>query len=222
MIMPPRHAGRRRWIRPPVADASASSLPPAATLLALLAVAGCGDSTAIRPADVRVYTAAKQAVRTDLSTPRDAARQESGGAARLAIRYESPPGWTDRGGSGMRLATLLIGDAGAGHEVTVIRAAGSLESNVARWLGQLDPDAAPDTLAEQAAAALSAAETLPVGSAEATLVQLVDESAPEGILAGVIPLDDDSSLFVKFKGPTVVARSELEHFKQFLASIRWD
>jgi hypothetical protein len=188
-----------------------------------LMLAGCGDPAAIRPADIRVYRTAKEAVASSLPPV-----QEAGRSPAVAIRYQAPPGWTDRGGSGIRLATLMIGAPEDGHEVTVIPASGSLEANVARWLGQLDPQATPEVLAERAGAALTAAETVAVGSDEATVVVLGnaappgDEAAGEGILAGVIPLDGTSSLFVKFKGPATIVHRELDNFRRFVASIRRD
>lgn len=183
---------------------------------------GCQDRAAIRPGDVRSYTAPKETV---VATPR---RPDPAPSATLALRYEPPAGWTDRGGSGIRLATLGIGSAEDGHEVTVIQASGSLEANVARWLGQLDPAASPETLAERAAAALAAAESVDIAGTQATVVALggnasggAEEPAGEMILAGVIPLDDTAALFVKFKGPAAVAGRERENFTRFVSSIRW-
>ena len=195
------------------------SLPAAA---AVLLVAGCEDPTAIRPGDLRSYTTPKEAV---VAARRPA---EPPPSARPPLQYEPPSGWTDRGASGLRLATLGIGAAEAGHEVTVIQASGSLAANGARWLGQLDPAASPESLAERAAAALAAAATVDVAGTQATVVALGGgaadgdpEPAGEMILAGVIPLDDTASLFVKFKGPAAVANRERENFTRFVSSIRW-
>jgi hypothetical protein len=200
----------------------------ATTWLLLPAAVGCSDPAAIRPGDIRRYATAAE---TAAATP----RPESTG--QRAIRYQAPVGWIDQGGSGMRLATLLIGPSTAGHEVTVIPASGSLEANLVRWLGQLDPAAPPDELAERAAAALAEAERVELEGARATVVALygpaaaeasaagtdgpVAAEAGEAILAGVIPLDETASLFVKFKGPAAVARRERENFIRFVSSIRW-
>lgn len=202
------------WIAP------RGPLSLAAWAMAIPIVAGCGDPAAIRTADVRRYTAAKETV---------AAPQQASG--QLAIRYQSPDGWVDRGGSGMRLATLLIGPPSEGHEVTVIPASGSLEANVARWLGQLDPAATPDALAERAAAALADSEPVEIDGTRATVVALYEQEhagdsaaaadTGEAILAGVIPIDETASLFVKFKGPAAVARQERANFTRFVSSIRW-
>jgi hypothetical protein len=188
---------------------------------ALAAAVGCGDPAAIRPGDVRRYDAPKTPVAQ--ATRGVTSPAPSGG---LTVQYEPPPGWTDRGASGMRLATLAIGDVKAGHEVTVIPAAGTLEANVTRWLGQLDPAAAEATLAERTTAALAAAETLDIDGVRGTIVLLPADAATadvagEAILGAAIPIDDNASLFVKFKGPAEVARRERDNFGRFVSSIRW-
>lgn len=126
----------------------------------------------------------------------------------------------------MRLATLVIGEPGDGHEVTVIPAAGTLEANVSRWAGQLDPAADSRALAVRTTAALAAGETVEVDGVKATIVLLSSgtgraPSGDESILGAAIPLDDRSSLFVKFKGPAEVARRERDNFVRFVSSIRW-
>ena len=187
--------------------------------------AACDDPTGIRPGDVRVYEAAKEPVVADTTAESQTAAEPKpeGG---LALRYEAPQGWTDRGASGMRLASLAIGEPSDGHEVTVIPAAGTLEANVSRWIGQLDSNAAEATLAERTKAALEAAETVDVDGTKATIVLLASGAEPAGtddqaILGAAIPLDDTASLFVKFKGPAEVARRERDNFVRFVSSIRW-
>jgi len=187
----------------------------------LAGAVGCGDPAGVRPGDVRRYDAPKPPVAL-------AARAEERPASPggLAVRYEPPAGWTDRGASGMRLATLVIGDEKDGHEVTVIPAAGSLEANVTRWLGQLDPEAAEAALADRTTAALAAAVPLEIDGTAATVVILPAEAAEadtegEAILGAAIPLDGNQSLFVKFKGPAAVARRERDNFIRFVSSLRW-
>lgn len=185
--------------------------------LLMVTAVGCGDSAAIQPDDIRVYTAA--------ATPKPRiTRPDRPSKAGLALTYDPPPGWTDGGASGMRLATLVIDTEGKRHEVTIIPAAGTLEANVARWLGQLDATATPESLAQRASEALEAASKVSVGDAEATLVTLGDIEADDGeiILAAAIPLDTTASLFVKFKGPAAIARRERDAFSRFVASIRWN
>jgi hypothetical protein len=189
-----------------------------AWLVAAVVAAGCGDPAALQPGDVRRYEAAKP--------PAPPVAKPAPAAGGLALRYEPPAGWTDQGASGMRLATLAIGDVTAGHEVTVIPASGTLAANVTRWLGQLDPAAAEAALAERTTAALAAAETLETEGVRATIVMLPADAAMadaegEAILGAAIPLDDKASLFVKFKGPAAVAQRERDNFVRFVSSIRW-
>lgn len=124
----------------------------------------------------------------------------------------------------MRLATLSIGDPADGHEVTVIRAAGSLRGNVERWQRQLTPSAPADAVEEAVDRAISAAEEVDVAGKRGTVVLLDDASAAEGdaILAAIIPDDESSSLFVKFRGAAAVARREKDAFVRFVSSIRPD
>jgi hypothetical protein len=205
----------------------------AAALAAMPWLVGCQESAAVLPGDVRQYTMPRPAnvARTadtapavqGVAPPSD--RESPGG---LRLRYDVPEGWTDRGGGGLRLATLAIGSPDAADDVTVIPAAGTLEGNVARWQGQLEPD--QDRAAAEAAVreAVDAADTLDVDGVPATVVLLLDEAAraaPEAdgqaILAAMIPLDDTASLFVKYKGAAAVARRERERFVEFVTSIRW-
>jgi hypothetical protein len=211
---------------------------PACVIAAVMAavpwLVGCQESVAVLPGDVRQYTIPRPArvVRTapDGASAASGAGPSSGreSAGGLRLRYDVPDGWTDRGAGGLRLATLVIGEPAGADEVTVIPAAGTLASNVARWQGQLEPDQEPAVAESVAREAIDAADTIDVNGVPATVVLLLDEAArtaPEAdgqaILAAMIPLDDTASLFVKFKGAAAVARRERERFGEFVTSIRW-
>jgi hypothetical protein len=187
---------------------------------------GCRPAADIRPDDIRTYTVPKGAEPAAVaggggeSSSRPAApgpdRRTSG------IRYDVPEGWTDGGAGGMRLATLVIGDAADGREVTVIPASGTLAGNVERWQGQLDTGADSAAIKERAAAAIAAAETVDVDGTPATIVLLrAAADAEQTILGAMIPVDEASALFVKFKGEAAVADRERERFTRFVSSIRW-
>jgi len=211
--------------------------PLSAVLIGMLGwTGGCHDSTAIAPGDIRRYAVpAVEATRPTTRAPsataalrRDA--DPAGAASRgPRLTYTVPEGWTDRGGGGLRLATLAIGDPADGREVTVIPAAGTLESNVSRWQRQLDPDSDPGTTEAVVRMALDDAVAVPVGTSSATVVFLTDaaaraaDDATEGraILGAMIPLDESASLFVKFMGEAAVARREQERFVEFVKTIRW-
>lgn len=209
-------------------------------LLSLIAAAcGCEPATAIRPGDVRSYTISKDAEPVAMAAaPEPAVSRETMAADATsgptatgdrgsAIGYEVPEGWSDGGASGMRLATLFIGDPADKREVTIIPASGTLAGNVERWQGQLEATAAPEIVKEKAAAAITAAETLDVGGTTATVVLLRDaeatgdEATGQAILGAMIPVDESRALFVKFKGDAAVAARERERFSRFVSSIRW-
>jgi hypothetical protein len=207
-----------------------------ATLTAL--VAGCGRAADIRHGDIRSYTLPRR----QAAALSDAAGRSSGGDGGLPrLSYEVPEGWRDRGGGGIRLATLTIGEPAASHDVTVIPASGTLEGNVARWQGQLEPGQEPGAAAEAVAAAIAGAEVVEAAGLVATVILLLDEVAltaadqpadslsdPDGeaILAAMLPLPGEpaggAALFVKFKGPSAIARREKGRFMGFVKSLRLD
>lgn len=137
------------------------------------------------------------------------------------LAYDLPEGWTDKGASGMRLATLRTGpdDAADTGEITIIPASGTLQGNATRWQEQLTPGAAPDRVS----LAIAEGEKVVVNGAESTILLLLDDAQEnqQAILAAMIPLDASTSLFVKFKGPAAVARTLREPFTAFVRSIRW-
>jgi len=204
-----------------------------AAVAALVAAAGgCSDPAAIRPGDIRSYRAAK---------PVEPPSVPAAGSVAPTITYTPPDGWTDRGRSGMRLATLVFDDPLGAQEVTIIRAAGSPEANVARWWGQIDPAASPAENAARTSATLDAAQRIPVGDSEGLIVllaadppadgepdtppdadaQQADAASADVILGGMIPIDDSAAVFVKFKGPAAAARRARERFIRLVSSIRW-
>jgi len=192
----------------------------------LWAVTGCEPAATVRPGDIRTVVIPKAAEPAPPATGPVPAGGGERSASRL-LQYEVPDGWNDGGGSGMRLATLFIGPPADRLEVTVIPASGSLQGNVARWLGQLRPDVSPEELQTQAAAAVEKGETVDVDGIAATVVLLQDQAetaanaaSGQAILGAMIPVDDTQAVFVKFKGDAAVALREYERFKRFVASIR--
>lgn len=183
---------------------------------------GCGPDAAVRPGDIRAAVVASG----DEPATRPW-RPASPAATAPEIRYEIPAGWTDRGRSGPRLATLAIPDAAGADEVTVVPAAGTLRANVDRWLGQLPGFTDPAAREAALERALAAAEQIEVDGSRAVVVDLRDggvtESAAEGeaILGAMIPVDGTLALFVKYKGPAAVARRERPNFLRFVSSLRW-
>ena len=136
------------------------------------------------------------------------------------LKYELPAGWTDRGASGMRLLTIWIGEAKEPpNEITIIPASGDLTSNVRRWQEQITENVT-DELVNQA---IEKAVSTKVDGVETKIVHLVDsaEKPKQSIMAAIIPMDEQSSLFIKYKGDAETAEKEKQKFIQFVESIRW-
>lgn len=197
----------------------------AVAILFTIVPVGCTGGVAIQPGDIRTYRTPR-VPESAVSANQRGPQQPSSASGRIS--YDVPDGWSDLGGGGLRLATLLIGDADKRQEVTVIPASGTLESNVARWIGQLDTSADEARQQHLAAAAIADATAVDVDGTRATVVLLLapdaeagDDSA-ESILGAMVPLDDSSALFVKFRGRADVARREQENFHRFVSSLRWN
>jgi len=192
-------------------------------------LSGCTAESAIRPGDVRRYTAPREKIAP--ATALAAIGRPAGPATESPrVSYTLPEGWSELAGpAGMRLATLAIGDPAAGQEVTIIPASGTLRSNVERWQKQLDAEASPEVITQTVDRALAEAGSVDVEGRKATVV-LLEAAAPpdqaesdppaEAILGGVLPLEDGKALFVKFRGGADVARRERANFLKFVASLR--
>lgn len=175
-----------------------------APLAAVLVAAAC-----TRPR-VAVYDAPKDAevpaVAGAAPVP-EAPRPDAPGLA-----WSVPAGWSQRTGSGMRLATLMP-PVGGGVELSVVRLAGDAGgdlANVNRWRGQLGL-APVDSLAGQA-------ETVAAPAGPARVVAL--SSADGRALLGAILQDGDSCWFFKLTGPAAaVARLEAD-YRSFIRSLR--
>ena len=190
----------------------------------LVCVLGCGSDTAIRSTDVRRYSAPKEKTLSadDIA---QAGRQTSRPQQSRQIDYTLPEGWTKVSGpSGMRLATLAIGGE-EGQEISIIPASGTTRSNVERWQKQLDEEASSEEIADLVDKAMAKAGSVDVQGKKATVVLLTEatsngEKDTESILGGMLPMDDSNTLFVKFRGPTEIARKEQKKFIAFMASLR--
>lgn len=192
-------------------------------VLAVLFVSGCNSKAAIRSTDIRRYVAPKEKT----LSPGDIAQQTRRPSEKQSrdIDYEIPEGWSELSGpTGMRLATLAIGD-GDGEEVSIIPAAGTLRSNVERWQKQLNAEASTETITGLVDAAMAKAGSVDVQGKKATVVLLTasgDEVGDdvEAILGGILPMTEEMTLFVKYKGSSVIAKKEQKKFLAFMASLR--
>lgn len=137
------------------------------------------------------------------------------------LQWLKPESWTQEpGGNAMRLATFKVSDAGKEATTTIVAlggAAGGLQSNISRWLGQLDVQVDAATLATYI-------EGLPTFTTSSGLKgHLVDLSSwvaedAESMQAAIISAADQS-IFVKMTGAAPLLLKEKAAFTALCESI---
>lgn len=210
----------------PLTGRGASSVFQVFVLMVVAAcVSGCGPDAAVKSTDIRRYVVPKEKTLSADDIAQEN-RQSSGLNQSRQINYTLPDGWTEVSGpSGMRLATLAIGDGKDGQEISIIPASGTNRSNVERWQKQLDKDASAEEIADRVDRVMAKAGSVDVQGQKATVVLLTqsvddDEKEAQSILGGMLPIDESNTLFVKFRGPTEIAQKEQKNFIAFMASLR--
>lgn len=142
---------------------------------------------------------------------------------RSPLNWQTPPGWSERKGSGMRLVTFT-GDSPQGTtETTIISLggqAGGLEANVTRWIRQIGLSARPEELQ----VFLSRQESITtVSGLQTTLVDLTQlqtnmpGTAPS-LIAAIIDRGR-SQIFIKMTGSKDAVKNQLENFRALITSI---
>jgi hypothetical protein len=145
-------------------------------------------------------------------------------APRTQVKFDKPAGWSDKGGSTIRLATLVIDAAPNDAECTIISLqgeAGGLKPNVQRWLNQIDcefdENKLDDFLAKQARA--QTAGGLPVVLVDLTPFKPRTATSDISIMVGGIS-NNDSTIFVKFSGKKELLRKNKDMFSALCKSVR--
>ena len=176
-------------------------------LAAGLILAGCRDNT------ISTYRVPKE--------PRFVASSD---IAKPAIRWQTPPGWQEQSGNGVRQGSfLIIGTEGAKAEVSVIAFPGDVGgdlANVNRWRNQLQLP--PVSEAELPGALVRLAE--PAG--EFLLVDLLSEapilsSGHKERVLGAIFKQPAQTWFFKLAGEADLVASQKEAFVGFLKSVEF-
>lgn len=148
----------------------------------------------------------------------------SGGTA---LNWDTPEGWAEAPGSGMRLATFTMGSAeepGTCTMVLLVGVAGGLEANIERWLGQLDlsvPAGEEFKSFVDAQERFTTAGGLPVVLVDLTGLTEVQSDRPDSMLAGVV-LAGEQTVFVKLTGPVTLLNKEKERLSALCRSVRFE
>lgn len=144
-------------------------------------------------------------------------------AAQKPLRWTKPDAWNELPGSGMRIATFTATSGNHSATCTVISlsgAAGGLEANVVRWIGQLKLEK-PNP--EELTALLERQQRFQSeGGLDGVLIDLTElgPAADNGsMLASLVPYQG-ATLFIKMTGPIELLAAEKDRFASLCTSLR--
>lgn len=153
------------------------------------------------------------------SGPRQTLAAAPGSTPELA--WTAPPGWSERPGNNMRLATFTV----EGNECSLSALPGDVgghRANVERWLGQLDVEPVPEDLMT---GFLAEAERVDTEGALHGVVYDFRRFTADGdadatsMLAAALE-KDGFTVFVKLMGPRNLLEREAAHFRDLVLSLR--
>ena len=149
-------------------------------------------------------------------------QQISASADQTPLEWETPKGWSEKRGGGLRLATFASVDPKT--ETTIVSlsgSAGGLVANATRWIQQLNipvPGAQELDSFIQRQEKFSTDKGMPVTLID--LTQMQNDSPPDApsMIAAVIE-KEGSQIFVKMTGPKPAVLSSRDTLKSFVKSI---
>lgn len=122
-----------------------------------------------------------------------------------------PDAWTEKGASGMRMASYVIGGTSIDFYLISLTM-GDVESNVARWCRQVEmPDALPEVLKQ--------VESISVDGHPSAYVEIYNESGGKGIIAAIIDLAPNYWYFTA-KGSVDELKAHAADIRAFIESIK--
>jgi hypothetical protein len=136
----------------------------------------------------------------------------------LPLEWQTPEGWEEIPGSGMRIATFMT----EGQECSLMSFPGDVggdEANIRRWLGQLGQSVSDEKLTSFASDPVRF-ET--AGGYECKFfdyAKILPEGSAKSILAGIIVVGDHS-VFVKLMGDATIVQKQKMSFESLCKSIR--
>lgn len=191
--------------------------------LAGVLVAGMMAATACerRPPTWRTY---REHAMAPAVSPGAAAATSPDAPPATSLRWDSPEGWTEERGTGMRLASFTVGSGGQTGLCTLVELggdAGGLDANIRRWIKQLDL-AVPGPEAWEAFIQQQSPLTT-AGGLSGMIVDLTTLGSPAAdrpsMMAAMFS-GSGSTVFVKLTGPVALLRGEQERFAALCRSLR--
>lgn len=160
-----------------------------------------------------------------VKVPKEAPALAAGAAPEAAptppsrgLRWKTPPGWRERGASGMRAATLLPPGRGRA-EVTVVALPGDVGgelANVNRWRGQLGLPALDGAALE------AARERLQSRAGSVSLYDFTSDGSPKTRLVAAAIRVGETTWFFKLMGEEGATAAARPAFVELLKGLRGD
>ena len=182
----------------------------AATLLALLALAGCD-----RRVEIRTYREVTVAP-TPVGALFDSTGGEAGSAESVNWHWVTPADWNELPGDGLRLARFGLPGGGESTVVVLTGDAGGVEANVRRWLTQLGLDLPPERVRSLLDDATSVRGDLDFALFDFT--PLVSGRDATAFLAAIASAGGQT-MFVKAEAPAGVLGEQRAAFIELLSSL---
>lgn len=141
------------------------------------------------------------------------------------LSWETPPGWVEKSGNGLRLATFTGTDPNAMFETTIVSLggpAGGIAPNVERWMQQFNlpvPDSTGmDSFIKQQER-FTTSSKLPVTLVDLTKLQGDAPADAPSMIAAIIERDA-AQVFVKMTGSKAAVLENLAGLKSLINSIK--
>ena len=138
----------------------------------------------------------------------------SAGTAETGYTAALPDGWTEKAGSGMRMASYAI--EGTSIDFYLISLSmGDVPSNVNRWRGQVGlPVASPEEIADDT-------ETFDADGKTVQYIEIYNEEDGKGIIAAIIDLMPKYWYFTA-KGSVEELKANAAEIRAFLESLQFE
>lgn len=129
-----------------------------------------------------------------------------------SFKAELPEGWTEKGASGMRMASYAI-DGTSIDFYLISLSMGDIPSNVNRWRGQVGlADATPEQI-------VSEIKSFDVDGYPAKYIEIYNEEGGKGIIAAIVDLSPSYWYFTA-KGPVDELKAHAVDIRKFIESIK--
>ena len=141
------------------------------------------------------------------------------------LSWQTPEGWQEKAGSGMRVATFIINDKNQKAECSIVslgKEAGTLQSNAVRWAQQINILVSDHSAFDRFLSAQPSLKTK-----DGTAFKLVDFTSLQDREGEVVPSMiaaivsyPDKTVFVKLAGSKRAVSTNREKFKIFCQSLK--